>query len=102
LQRISADIPLVFPVHPRNHKNLEVFGFYERLAAAPGIHLDGPISYIRFMNLVFNGRLAIKDSGGIQEENIYSTFCLTLRPKTERPTDQYQKRNLQAEHAESY
>ena len=84
--RIAADIPLVFPVHPRTRKNLEAFGLLEGLSKAPGMHLDEPVSYIPFMNLVFNCRLAITDSGGIQEETTYLGIpCLTLRPNTERP-----------------
>ena len=38
------------------------------------------------MNLLFNCRLAITDSGGIQEETTYLGIpCLTMRPNTERP-----------------
>ena len=86
LKRIAADLPLVFPVHPRTKKNLETFGLYAKLAAAPGMHLDEPVSYIPFMNLVSNCRLAVTDSGGIQEETTYLGIpCLTLRPNTERP-----------------
>ncbi len=86
LARIAAELPLVFPVHPRTRKNLERFGLYARLAEAPGMHLDEPLSYIPFMNLVFNCRLAITDSGGIPEETTYLGIpCLTLRPNTERP-----------------
>ncbi len=86
LRRIAIDLPLVFPVHPRTRRNLETFGLYAGLAAAPGIHLEEPVSYIPFMNLVFNCRMAITDSGGIQEETTYLGIpCLTLRPNTERP-----------------
>ena len=49
------------------------------------INLD-PLNYITFMNLLFNCRFAITDSGGIQEETTYLGIpCLTMRPNTERP-----------------
>jgi UDP-N-acetylglucosamine 2-epimerase (non-hydrolysing) len=85
LKRIAADLPLVFPVHPRTKKNLESFGLFADLSAAPGLHLDHPVSYIPFMNLVFSCRLAITDSGGIQEETTYLGIpCLTLRSPSGR------------------
>lgn len=50
------------------------------------MHITDPLGYIQFMNLIFNCRLAITDSGGIQEETAYLSIpCLTLRPNTERP-----------------
>ena len=50
------------------------------------MYLDEPVSYVPFMNLLFNSKLAITDSGGIQEETTYLGIpCLTLRPNTERP-----------------
>jgi UDP-N-acetylglucosamine 2-epimerase (non-hydrolysing) len=86
LVSISERIPLIFPVHPRTRKNLEANGFMERLKKSKALHLDEPVSYISFMNLVFNCRLTITDSGGIQEETTYLGLpCLTLRPNTERP-----------------
>lgn len=58
----------------------------ERLKEEKNIILTEPLNYIRFMNLVFNCRLAITDSGGIQEETTYLGIpCLTMRPNTERP-----------------
>lgn len=86
LQNTASRLPLIFPVHPRTRKNLESFGFLADLEQAPGIQLTEPLSYIQFMNMVFNCRLVITDSGGVQEETTYlSTPCLTLRPNTERP-----------------
>jgi len=86
LKEIAADVPLIFPVHPRTLKNLKAFGLYEGLVAEPGIHLEDPMSYIPFMSLIFNCRLVITDSGGIQEETTYLGIpCLTLRENTERP-----------------
>ena len=86
LMRVSEKLPLVFPIHPRTRKNLQVNGLYQDLEEAKGILLREPISYINFMNLVFNCGLIITDSGGIQEETTYLGIpCLTLRPNTERP-----------------
>ena len=86
LMDISEKLPLVFPLHPRTRKNMEKYGLYDSIKNAAGITLTEPINYIRFMNLVFNCRLAITDSGGIQEETTYLGIpCITLRPNTERP-----------------
>jgi UDP-N-acetylglucosamine 2-epimerase (non-hydrolysing) len=86
LKRIAAALPLVFPVHPRTRKNLEQNGLLSELGAVPGLHLDSPVSYTPFMSLVFNCRLVLTDSGGLQEETTYLGIpCLTLRPNTERP-----------------
>lgn len=83
---ISERIKMVFPVHPRTRKNLETFGLFKGLQSYPGLVLTEPISYIPFMNLIFNCRFVLTDSGGIQEETTYLGIpCLTLRPNTERP-----------------
>ncbi len=94
LTRITKRIPLVFPVHPRTRKNLEQAALMPSLTSANGLLLLEPLSYVRFMNLVFNCRLAITDSGGIQEESTYLGIpCLTLRPNTERPVTVHQGTN---------
>ena len=86
LQETAQQLPLVFPVHPRTRKSLESFNLLNHLQHTPGMQLAEPLSYIQFMNLVFSCRLAITDSGGIQEETTYLSIpCLTLRPNTERP-----------------
>ena len=86
LIKLCQMLPLVFPVHPRTRKNLEKQGLLEDLRKAPGLQMVEPIGYVRFMNLLFNCRMVITDSGGIQEESTYLGIpCLTLRPNTERP-----------------
>ncbi len=82
----AGSLPLVFPVHPRTRGRLKDAGLWERLDDTPGIHLTDPLGYIEFMNLVVGARLAITDSGGLQEETTYLGLpCITLRPNTERP-----------------
>ena len=88
LLAVSAELPLVFAVHPRTRKKLEEFGLLAALSAAgPGcIRLTEPLGYIQFMNLVRTARAVITDSGGVQEESTYLGIpCLTLRENTERP-----------------
>jgi UDP-N-acetylglucosamine 2-epimerase (non-hydrolysing) len=86
LVNISKQLPLVFPIHPRTRKNLEKLDLMSKLETKKQLLISEPINYIRFMNLVFNCRFALTDSGGIQEETTYLGIpCLTLRPNTERP-----------------
>jgi len=86
LIRVSEKIPLIFPVHPRTKKNMKDFGLWDNLSGSTGLILEEPLSYMHFMNLVFNARFVLTDSGGIQEETTYLGIpCLTMRPNTERP-----------------
>jgi UDP-N-acetylglucosamine 2-epimerase (non-hydrolysing) len=86
LMNISKKAPLVFPIHPRTRKNAEAIGLLAQLDKAEHLFIVEPLNYVRFMNLVFNCRFALTDSGGIQEETTYLGIpCLTLRPNTERP-----------------
>ncbi len=86
LIRVSKNLPLIFPVHPRTKKNLENWGLLEKLDKCQNIKLEEPLSYIKFMSLIFDCGLVITDSGGIQEETSYLGIpCFTLRENTERP-----------------
>jgi UDP-N-acetylglucosamine 2-epimerase (non-hydrolysing) len=86
LRNIAARLPLIFSVHPRTRQRLGDFGLLSDLEADDGITLTEPLSYIEFMSLVLDCRLALTDSGGIQEETTYLGIpCLTLRDNTERP-----------------
>ncbi len=81
---VQAELPLIFPVHPRTRQRLGEAGLAKLEAA--GITLIGPAAYIAFMSLVSGAAAVITDSGGIQEETTYLGIpCLTLRDNTERP-----------------
>jgi UDP-N-acetylglucosamine 2-epimerase (non-hydrolysing) len=56
------------------------------LKRAVNLVMPEPLNYVSFMNVVFNCRFVLTDSGGIQEETSYLGIpCLTLRKNTERP-----------------
>lgn len=82
LCEISETLPLIFPIHPRTRKNMEMFGII------PGerIVLVEPLSYMEFLNLWKDAKVVITDSGGLQEETTALGIpCMTLRENTERP-----------------
>jgi UDP-N-acetylglucosamine 2-epimerase (non-hydrolysing) len=86
LSRLSDTLPLIFPVHPRTRKNLVQNHLLNILENSKNIVLTEPLNYINFMNLVFNCRMVITDSGGVQEETTYLGIpCITMRRNTERP-----------------
>jgi len=84
LNKLSAQVPVVFPVHPRTRKNIEAFGIDASFHDA--FRIVEPVRYREFITLENNARFIVTDSGGIQEEATYLRLpCLTLRPNTERP-----------------
>jgi UDP-N-acetylglucosamine 2-epimerase (non-hydrolysing) len=86
LEEISADLPIVFPIHPRTVHNLEKLGFSERFKRMRGLRIVEPLGYLDFLHLMGKATVVLTDSGGIQEETtILGVWCLTLRENTERP-----------------
>jgi UDP-N-acetylglucosamine 2-epimerase (non-hydrolysing) len=82
--RIQAEIPVVFPVHPRTRRRLEALS--PVLPPMPGLRLADPMPYLDFLQLMAESRCVLTDSGGIQEETTALGIpCLTLRHNTERP-----------------
>jgi UDP-N-acetylglucosamine 2-epimerase (non-hydrolysing) len=80
LGRLAAEVPLVFPVHPRTRPLLDELGL------PPGVRAVEPVGYLDFVALEARARLVLTDSGGVQEETtVLGVPCLTLRDNTERP-----------------
>jgi UDP-N-acetylglucosamine 2-epimerase (non-hydrolysing) len=83
LAALSADWPVVFPVHPRTRAALEAM---ELDVGSGRLRLIEPVGYIEFLSLVEGSAGALTDSGGIQEETTFLGLpCFTLRANTERP-----------------
>lgn len=82
LKEIAAELPLIFPVHPRTRNNMEKFG----IDLGPNITLVGPQGYMPFLNLWKDATVVLTDSGGLQEETTaLGVPCITIRENTERP-----------------
>ena len=79
LDRVSAEMPVVFPIHPRTRKMLGE-------SAPERVTLIDPVGYLDFLSLEADAGAVLTDSGGIQEETTYlGVPCFTLRDNTERP-----------------
>lgn len=83
LDAASVHIPVVFPVHPRTTAALERHGLQldkKRVKVVP------PMRYRDFIGILSKCRMALTDSGGLQEETtVLGIPCLTFRDNTERP-----------------
>ena len=83
LLELSADIAVLFPIHPRTRAQIERLAI---LGTTGNLHLLHPLGYMEFLALQSKAALVITDSGGIQEETTFLGIpCLTVRANTERP-----------------
>ncbi|MGB0120518.1 MAG: UDP-N-acetylglucosamine 2-epimerase (non-hydrolyzing) [Solirubrobacterales bacterium] len=82
LNLVAADIPVLFPVHPRTRAMIDS----GNVELAAGLKLVDPVGYLEFLSLESDAMAVLTDSGGIQEETSYlGVPCFTLRDNTERP-----------------
>jgi UDP-N-acetylglucosamine 2-epimerase (non-hydrolysing) len=83
LTKISSELPIHFPVHPRTRERLQQAGVNGHTST---LQLMDPLPYLDFLALQTRATVVITDSGGIQEETTYlGVPCLTVRENTERP-----------------
>ena len=93
LAQIAADVPVVFPVHPRTRVTLDALSDDGTGAvaggggdASGGLHVVDPLGYLEFLALMSVAAAVVTDSGGVQEETSYlGVPCVTVRTTTERP-----------------
>jgi len=78
LEAVHAELPVIFPVHPRTRKALEANGL------SPAVHLAEPVGYVEMLQLEKAASVVITDSGGVQKEAFFQqTPCVTARTETE-------------------
>ena len=95
IARVSEDIKVIFPVHPRTKSKLSYFVSPKTKTNLKGIIFTEPLRYLDFLQLMVNAKFVLTDSGGIQEETtVLSVPCLTLRNNTERPITVSQGTNI--------
>lgn len=83
---LAAQLPIIFPLHPRTKAKLEAAKLYTRLSQIPSLKLVEPLSYLDSLSMMMDAKVVITDSGGLQEESTaLGVPCLTLRENTERP-----------------
>jgi UDP-N-acetylglucosamine 2-epimerase (non-hydrolysing) len=83
--KLSEDLPVLFPLHPRTRamlKRHELTGLLD----APRVACLPPLAYLDMLGLMKSACVVLTDSGGVQEETTALGIpCLTLRENTERP-----------------
>jgi UDP-GlcNAc3NAcA epimerase len=82
LSNVTAELPVVMPLHPRTLKVLEREDMFHEVSRH--IRLMEPVGYLDMVLLEKNARLIATDSGGIQKEAFfYQVPCVTFREQTE-------------------
>ncbi|GAB4453049.1 MAG: UDP-N-acetylglucosamine 2-epimerase (non-hydrolyzing) [Bacteroidia bacterium] len=87
LLKISNEIPIVIPLHPRTKKMLPTqlnSNIYHQLQQNKNIIITEPVSFLDMIMLEKNCSMIITDSGGVQKEAyFFKKPCIVLRPETE-------------------
>lgn len=80
----KSELQIFFAAHPRTLNRIERFGLLDSVSRNSKIILSEAPGYLDFLNLLASARLALTDSGGVQQEAcIFNVPCVTLRENTE-------------------
>lgn len=83
LIEISAELPVVLPLHPRTRKKLTNCGIATHNSGS-AIHVIDPVGYFDMIQLLESTKIVLTDSGGLQKEAFFfGKTCVTLRDETE-------------------
>jgi len=77
----KVDSTVIFPVHPRTQASMKKHDLH----MPENVQLIEPAGYMEFLYLLNNCKVALTDSGGVQEESvILKKPCITLRHTSAR------------------
>ena len=75
----KADLPVVFPLHPRTKKAIRSIGEFPK-----NVIVIEPVGYLEMLKLTLDSVKVLTDSGGLQKEAYFlGKQCITLRTETE-------------------
>ena len=78
IDRISGELPVILPIHPRTRHLLEK----EKMKTAA--RTIDPVGYLEMIDLLKHCTIVLTDSGGLQKEAyFFAKPCVTLREETE-------------------
>lgn len=80
LSAISNNFDVVFPIHPRTKKMIQLHSFEKYLG---NLIVTEPLSYSELMGLLIDCEFVITDSGGLQKESYFaSKRAIVVMPDT--------------------
>jgi len=81
MNKLSHNIPIILPLHPRTLNRLKEI---KQIEPGPGIQVIEPLGYLEMIYLLKRSALVMTDSGGLQKEAyFFQKPCVTLRKETE-------------------
>ena len=82
LARVSMQLPVLWPLHPRTRDALKRAGL--PATPTPGLRIVAPVGYLDMVALERGAAVIVTDSGGVQKEAYFHGVpCVTLRDETE-------------------
>lgn len=78
LNKISEEVQILLPLHPRTQKLLQ------SLSIEPKFNIISPVGYLSMLTLLEHCQFVLTDSGGLQKEAyLKKKYCITMRDETE-------------------
>jgi len=84
LAKVSSEIRVVLPLHPRTRNALDRLGLLSKVPNT--LTLTDPVGYLDMLALEAGALVVVTDSGGVQKEACFCGVpCVTVREETEWP-----------------